>query len=148
MITLTIEGGTRADVLAQLEKHYLDFGGRADATTAAVPFAPAPVTAQSPSVFPTAAPVPYAPVTPTAPTMPAALPTPATPAPAPVVPTQAPPTYTADELMRAAVTLMDGGKGPQLQQLMATMGVQHFGQLHAERYGEFALALKEMGAKL
>jgi len=64
-----------------------------------------------------------------------------------VAPTQAP-VYTEDELMRAAGTLMDSGKGPQLQQLLAGMGVQYLGQLPKDRYGEFAAALKGMGAKL
>lgn len=67
--------------------------------------------------------------------------------PAQGVPTAAP-AYTQEELMRAASALMDAGQMAQLQQVMASMGVSAFTELPKERYGEFAMAIKALGAKL
>lgn len=64
------------------------------------------------------------------------------------VPTAAPKTYTEDELMRAAAALMDAGKMNDIQQVLMSMGAQTFSQLPLARYGEFAMALKGLGAKL
>lgn len=66
---------------------------------------------------------------------------------APTVPVSAK-VYTEDELMRAAAALMDAGKMADIQQILVGMGVQTFTQLPQERYGEFAMALKGLGAKL
>lgn len=64
------------------------------------------------------------------------------------VPTSAP-EYTMEQLAVAATPLMDAGKQAELTQLLK----QHFGvdaltQLPKERYGEFATALRQMGAKV
>lgn len=63
------------------------------------------------------------------------------------VPTAAP-TYQIADLARAAATLMDAGKQPQLLALLAQFGVQSLGQLKPEQFGQFATALRGLGAKL
>lgn len=97
---------------------------------------------------------PAAPVTPSAPVAPAPAVTPAMPAapaqdmPAsPAVPTSAP-SYTRDDLSRAAMTLMDKGMQTQLQQLIQSYGVASLVELPAEQYGNFATALRGMGAQI
>lgn len=89
--------------------------------------------------------VPTAPVAPAAPTPPAA-PVQVTPA-APAVPTSAP-SYTRDDLSRAAMTLMDKGMQAQLQQLVQSYGVNSLVELPPEQYGNFATALRGMGAQI
>ena len=90
-----------------------------------------------------AAPVPPAPAAaPTAPTAPTQnAPT------APAVPTSAP-SYTRDDLSRAAMTLMDKGMQAQLQQLIQSYGVNSLVELPQDQYGKFATALREMGAQI
>lgn len=97
---------------------------------------------------------PAAPVTPAAPAAPAPTVTPVTPtvpvqdAPAaPAVPTSAP-SYTRDDLSRAAMTLMDKGMQAQLQQLIQSYGVNSLVELPPEQYGNFATALRGMGAQI
>lgn len=127
-------------------------------TTAAPTTAAVPVTTSAPTVA--TAPSPTVPVTTT---VPVAAPAPVTTQPAPVttqpapaanavpqqttVPTAAP-TYQIADLARAAATLMDAGKQPQLLALLAQFGVQSLGQLKPEQFGQFATALRGLGAKL
>lgn len=71
--------------------------------------------------------------------------------PAPAVqtaPTAQAPAYTLDDLARAAAVLMDAGKQQQLIALLGQFGVPSLMQLPKERYGEFATALRQMGAKI
>lgn len=87
-----------------------------------------------------------------APAVPAASNTPATPtAPMPgqnaAVPTSSA-SYTQEELAKAAITLMDSGRQAELQQLLQGFGVASLPELPAERYGEFATALRTMGAPI
>ncbi len=56
--------------------------------------------------------------------------------------------YTLDELSKAAVQLMDAGKQAELVSLINTFGVMSMPELPKERYGEFAVALRELGAQL
>lgn len=56
--------------------------------------------------------------------------------------------YTLDELSKAAVQLMDAGKQTELVSLINTFGVMSMPELPKERYGEFAVALRELGAQL
>lgn len=63
------------------------------------------------------------------------------------VPTSAP-SYTVDDLSRAASPLIDAGKQTDLVNLLAQFGVQAVTQLPKERYGEFATALRSLGAKI
>lgn len=96
---------------------------------------------------PTAMPVNAAPVTAPAPvtTQPAPA---ANPAPQQTTVPTAAPTYQIADLARAAATLMDAGKQPQLLALLAQFGVQSLGQLKPEQFGQFATALRGLGAKL
>lgn len=57
-------------------------------------------------------------------------------------------TYTADELQMAAVSLVDKGMMPQLQELLVQFGVQALPQLTPDKYGAFATALRGMGAAI
>lgn len=98
-----------------------------------VPAAPVPQ-------IPVAAPVPQAPVT--------APPQPQVQAPVQQpVPTSAV-TYTLDELARAAMSLMDSGKQPDLLQLLASFGVEALPALPPAQYGAFATALRGLGAQI
>ena len=93
-------------------------------------------------VTPAAAPVPVVPITPVNPPAPPAI------AAMPQAPTAAPPAYSYDDLARAASTLMDTGKQPELLGLLSQFGIQALTQLPKERYGEFATALRQMGAQI
>lgn len=89
--------------------------------------------------------------------MPAAAP-PVQPVAAPTVPVQAAPvapvvptvehTYTLDDLANAAMTLMDKGMQTQLQNLLAGYGVEALPALPKNQYGNFATALRGMGANI
>ncbi|MFL0197361.1 hypothetical protein ACJDU8_17600 [Clostridium sp. WILCCON 0269] len=57
-------------------------------------------------------------------------------------------TYTMDQLALAATQLMDAGKQVQLQQLLASFGVQALTFLPKEQYGAFATQLRAMGAQI
>ena len=107
----------------------------APAAVAPVP-APAPVLtpASQPAAAPIAAPAPV-------------------PAPQPMaapVPLAAAPAYTIEQLAHAGADLYmrDPAKGQQAQALLAQFGVQAVTQLPKERYGEFATALRGLGANL
>lgn len=69
-----------------------------------------------------------------------------------VAPTQAvpiaTPTYTREDLSKAAMSLMDKGMQAQLQQLIQSFGVSSLVELPAEQYGSFATAIREMGAQI
>lgn len=91
--------------------------------------------------FDGAAAAPQMTVPPAAPVVPAA------PATVPAVPT-AEHTYTAEELQVAAVTLVDKGMMTQLQSLLAQFGVSALPELPAAKYGEFATALRGLGAQI
>lgn len=57
-------------------------------------------------------------------------------------------TYTLDELAGAAMVLMDRGMQAQLQDLLAGYGVEALPMLPPEHYGNFATALRGMGAQI
>lgn len=65
----------------------------------------------------------------------------------PTVPTTQP-SYTPDDLAKAAVTLVDSGRKEELQALLQNFGVDSLPALPQERYGEFATALRSMGAPI
>lgn len=120
------------------------------AQTQSIPVTPvAPVTpitpVQSAPVTPVAQPAPATLVqtTPAEQTVPA---TPAQPAMSPVPTTER--TYSLDELANAAMTLMDKGMQNQLQELLASYGVEALPALPREMYGNFATALRGMGANI
>lgn len=102
-------------------------------TETLVPITPAVQQAQ-----PQAAPVQpavSAPVAQSIPTAPAGVPTSAV-------------EYTLDDLARAAMTLMDSGRQPDLLQLLSNFGVSALPALPKEQYGAFATALRGMGAQI
>ena len=126
-----------------------------------------PAQAQNVPVTPTAQTAPVTTITPvqTAPVTPVAQPAPVTPVTqsvptttvqtAPVtqtVPVTSVPTtertYSLDELANAAMTLMDKGMQNQLQELLASYGVEALPALPREMYGNFATALRGMGANI
>lgn len=74
---------------------------------------------------------------------------------APQAPVQAAPaaapgvkTYTMDEIAKAAADFMTPANIPQLQALLASFGVSALPDLPADKFGSFATALREMGAKI
>ena len=88
-------------------------------------------------------------------------PAPSVQAPQPVAPTvltqqapvQAPvqtqiPTYTQQDLALAATQLMDSGKQADVLNLIESFGVQALTQLPQEQFGNFATALRTLGAKI
>lgn len=120
------------------------------AQTQSIPVTPvAPVTpitpVQSAPVTPVAqqAPATLVQTTPAEQTVPV---TPAQPAMSPVPTTER--TYSLDELANAAMTLMDKGMQNQLQELLASYGVEALPALPREMYGNFATALRGMGANI
>ena len=58
------------------------------------------------------------------------------------------PSYTLDDLMMAAIPLMDSGKQPELLQLIRSFGVEALPFLQPEQYGAFATALRGLGAQI
>lgn len=87
-------------------------------------------------------------VTPPTQPQPAAQETPQAPQPQqPAVQTSVP-TYTREELSKAAMLLMDKGMQTQLMQLIQSFGVQSLVELPPEQYGNFATGLRGMGAQI
>lgn len=80
----------------------------------------------------------------TAPTAPAAQNT--APVASPVPTATAAPTYTMEQLAVAATGLIDAGKMQDVQNTLAALGAQTLMDLPQEKYGEFASAIKAIGA--
>lgn len=80
---------------------------------------------------------------------------PVVPVQAPTVPVQ-PPTvpvapakeYTQAEILAACGPLMDAGKVPELTQIIQEFGVASMMEIPQEKYGELAVKLRALGAKL
>lgn len=89
------------------------------------------------------APVVQQTVVPTETVAPAATTVPSTP---PVQPVPAAPTYTMEQLAVAATGLIDAGKMQDVQNTLAALGAQTLMDLPQEKYGEFASAIKAIGA--
>lgn len=64
----------------------------------------------------------------------------------PVPTATATPTYTMEQLAVAATGLIDAGKMQDVQNTLATLGAQTLMDLPQEKYGEFASAIKAVGA--
>lgn len=77
-----------------------------------------------------------------------AVPTPSVPVQAPAVVPTSEPTYTRDDLSKAAMQLMDKGMQAQLMQLIQSFGVASLMELSPEHYGNFATGLRGMGAQI
>lgn len=93
--------------------------------------APAAITVPS---TPPVQPVPTTQATPTAPPV------------NPVPTATATPTYTMEQLAVAATGLIDAGKMQDVQNTLASLGAQTLMDLPQEKYGEFASAIKAIGA--
>ena len=85
---------------------------------------------------------PTQPVTPTQPTAPVA---PTQPTGVPTAPAAS---YTLEDIIKAAVPLNDGGKKAELQALLTEFGVPALPMLPKERYTEFAIRLRALGAAI
>ncbi len=72
---------------------------------------------------------------------------PSKPAPA-AVPTAAPKQYTLAEIQAACGPLMDAGKMNELAAVMQGLGVNSLMELPPEKYGELAVKLRALGARL
>lgn len=68
------------------------------------------------------------------------------PAASPVPTATATPTYTMEQLAVAATGLIDAGKMQDIQNTLASLGAQTLMDLPQEKYGEFASAIKAIGA--
>ncbi len=68
-------------------------------------------------------------------------------APAPQAPVSAV-SYSADDLQKAAIGLMDMGKQPELIALLRSFGVEALPALPQDKYDAFALKLRELGARI
>ena len=97
---------------------------------------------QQPTVPPVQVPQPVAPTVPTQQALVQAPQPPQAP-----VQTQIP-TYTQQDLALAATQLMDSGKQADVLNLIASFGVQALTQLPQEQFGNFATALRTLGAKI
>lgn len=64
------------------------------------------------------------------------------------VPTAAPKQYTLAEIQAACGPLMDAGKMNELAAVMQGMGVNSLMELSPEKYGELAVKLRALGARL
>lgn len=73
--------------------------------------------------------------------------TPAPQTPAPQAPVSAV-SYSADDLQKAAIGLMDMGKQPELIALLRSFGVEALPALPTDKYDAFALKLRELGARI
>lgn len=56
--------------------------------------------------------------------------------------------YTLEQLQVAAAGLSSMGKMPQVMGILQRFGIQAMTELPKERYGEFAVALREAGAQI
>lgn len=74
--------------------------------------------------------------------------TPAQPVQTPITIPTSEPTYTREDLSRAAMQLMDKGMQAQLMQLIQSFGVASLMELSPEHYGNFATGLRGMGAQI
>ena len=77
-----------------------------------------------------------------------AVPTPSVPVQAPAAVPTSEPTYTRDDLSKAAMQLMDKGMQAQLMQLIQSFGVASLMERSPEHHGNFATGLRGMGAQI
>lgn len=105
--------------------------------------APAETAAQTTTTVPSTPPVQNVQPVPTTQTAQTA---PATPTVSPVPTATAAPTYSMEQLAVAATGLIDAGKMQDVQNTLASLGAQTLMDLPQEKYGEFASAIKAIGA--
>lgn len=143
-MTVTFEGSA-AEVLSEmqvfLKNSVTPKGSTGEVTpekvTLACTAAPQISKVKIPDSAPKAAKSPAVPVQP--PTVPVQLPT------VPVAPAKE---YTQAEILAACGPLMDAGKVPELTQIIQEFGVASMMEIPQEKYGELAVKLRALGAKL
>lgn len=69
-------------------------------------------------------------------------------APIQTAPTAQPMEYTLEQLSLAAVSLMDANKTAELTSVLQALGVQSLPQLPKEKYNDFAVAIRGLGAQI
>ena len=151
MMTVTFEGSA-AEVLSEmqvfLKNSVTPKGSTVEVTpekvTLACTAAPQISKVKIPDSAPKAAKSPAVPVQP--PTAPVQLPT--VPVQLPTVPVAPAKEYTQAEILAACGPLMDAGKVPELTQITQEFGVASMMEIPQEKYGELAVKLRAMGAKL
>lgn len=143
-MTVTFEGSA-AEVLSEmqvfLKNSVTPKGSTVEVTpekvTLACTAAPQTSKVKIPDSAPKAAKSPAVPVQP--PTASVQLPT------VPVAPAKE---YTQAEILAACGPLMDAGKVPELTQIIQEFGVASMMEIPQEKYGELAVKLRALGAKL
>lgn len=143
-MTVTFEGSA-AEVLSEmqvfLKNSVTSKGSTVEATpekvTLASTAAPQISKVKIPDLAPKAAKSPAAPVQP-----------PTAPVQAPTVPVAPAKEYTQAEILAACGPLMDAGKVPELTQIIQEFGVASMMEIPQEKYGELAVKLRALGAKL
>ena len=151
MMTVTFEGSA-AEVLSEmqvfLKNSVTPKGSTVEVTpekvTLACTAAPQISKVKIPDSAPKAAKSPAVPVQP--PTVPVQPPT--VPVQPPTVPVAPAKEYTQAEILAACGPLMDAGKVPELAQLIQEFGVASMMEIPQEKYGELAVKLRALGAKL
>lgn len=144
MITVTFEGSA-AEVLSEMQVFLKNTAAPKGSTVEVTPekvtlactAAPQISKVKIPDSAPKAAKSPAVPVQP--PTVPVQPPT------VPVAPAKE---YTQAEILAACGPLMDAGKVPELTQIIQEFGVASMMEIPQEKYGELAVKLRAMGAKL
>ena len=144
MITVTFEGSA-AEVLSEmqvfLKNSVTPKGSTVEVTpekvTLACTAAPQISKVKIPDSAPKAAKSPAVPVQP-----------PTVPVQAPTVPVAPAKEYTQAEILAACGPLMDAGKVPELTQIIQEFGVASMMEIPQEKYGELAVKLRALGAKL
>ena len=144
MMTVTFEGSA-AEVLSEmqvfLKNSVTPKGSTVEVTpekvTLACTAAPQINKVKIPDSAPKAAKSPAVPVQP-----------PTVPVQAPTVPVAPAKEYTQAEILAACGPLMDAGKVPELTQIIQEFGVASMMEIPQEKYGELAVKLRALGAKL
>lgn len=144
MMTVTFEGSA-AEVLSEMQVFLKNAATPKGSTVEVTPEkvtiastdAPQISKVKMPDSAPKAAKFPTVPVQP--PTVPIQPPT------VPVAPAKE---YTQAEILAACGPLMDAGKVPELTQIIQEFGVASMMEIPQEKYGELAIKLRALGAKL
>ena len=108
--------------------------------------APAETAAQTTTTVPSTPPVQNVQNVQPVPTTQTAQTAPVAPTVSPVPTATAAPTYSMEQLAVAATGLIDAGKMQDVQNTLASLGAQTLMDLPQEKYGEFASAIKAIGA--
>ena len=144
MMTVTFEGPA-AEVLSEMQVFLKNAATPKGSTVEVTPEkvtiastdAPQISKVKMPDSAPKAAKFPTVPIQP--PTVPIQPPT------VPVAPAKE---YTQAEILAACGPLMDAGKVPELTQIIQEFGVASMMEIPQEKYGELAIKLRALGAKL